>query len=427
MNSERVDDVRRLRTLLFLMGVLLLAACSSDEEPKVENQTSKKEEKTESTTDDKRETEEETKEDEKEDESEETVEDWMVAANFDITSETDDITYFKGHDLHKVGDTAVIYNTDLKQEYEMTVNAFFLTDEIGNLEKRQKENYFLVADVTYKNIGEEPMPHRFYLMSSLYAVAKGTENPLTFCHCNLKDSELNVMETIRGVSFNIQNFQEEDLEAGAVTEGQMVYEIEPTDEVYMHVVSGNNLETETFVFDLNDAEAVEGNVKIEKADAPTIDLGEKVVMQDEEGNDALEVTLQNPVFAEVWPYSGVDDVDYGRKELRIETVVKNISSEAMDMTALFKYIGQSRLINETGVQRMRVGAHSTTIKDEDGSTINELEVGDTITIPLVFEELAPFEGDFEVFYQDHIKAEVIGGQRWGISHEDIDYGGFDKE
>ena len=40
MNSERGDDVRRLLTLLFMMRVLLLAACPSDEKGKAENQFS---------------------------------------------------------------------------------------------------------------------------------------------------------------------------------------------------------------------------------------------------------------------------------------------------------------------------------------------------------------------------------------------------
>src|SRR5699024_2529593 len=175
-------------------------------------------------------------------------------------SETDDVKYFKGHDMHEVGDTAVIYNTDLKQNYELTVKSFFLTDKIANIEKRSDDNYFLVADVAYKNTGDEPMKHSDYITHSLVSVTNGTENPLTKCQCNLKDSQLSIMETIQGVSYNIQVLSSEDLQPGEVNEGQIVYEIEPTDKVYMHILSGNSLETETFVFDLKDADATEGKI-----------------------------------------------------------------------------------------------------------------------------------------------------------------------
>src|SRR5699024_2460215 len=249
--------------------------------------------------------------------------------------------------------------------------------------------------------------------------------PLTKCQCNLKDSQLSIMETIQGVSYNIQVLSSEDLQPGEVNEGQIVYEIEPTDKVYMHILSGNSLETETFVFDLKDADATEGKIEIKETEPTKVDLGEKVVMQNEEGKDELEVTLENPVFAEVWPYSGVDDIDYGRKELRIDTVLTNISDEPLDIDALFNYIGQSRLINDVGVQRYLTGAYSNNMKDDNDQTIQEMAPGDTVTIPLLLYDLAPFEGEYEVFYYQIFKDEVLGGKRWSFTHEDIEYGGFD--
>src|SRR5699024_7478993 len=228
--------------IVFIISMLAIAGCGSDDKDSENGNTASENNKNETVdkpqTEPAEEKEKEEKE-EKEENVEEEIEDWMVEANFEVTSETDDVKYFKGHDMHEVGDTAVIYNTDLKQNYELTVKSFFLTDKIANIEKRSDDNYFLVADVAYKNTGDEPMKHSDYITHSLVSVTNGTENPLTKCQCNLKDSQLSIMETIQGVCYNIQVLSSEDLQPGEVNEGQIVYEIEPTDKVYMHILSGN--------------------------------------------------------------------------------------------------------------------------------------------------------------------------------------------
>src|SRR5699024_9420911 len=98
---------------------------------------------------------------------------------------------------------------------------------------------------------------------------------------------------------------------------------------------------------------------------------------------------------------------------------KNISDEILTTQDIFHKISQGRMINETGVKRFNFGSPPDVIRDEEDEVVTELEPGESITTTLIFDKVRPFEGDFEVFFQD-IFADVVVGERWSGNHTDIE-------
>src|SRR5699024_471652 len=114
-------------------------------------------------------------------------------SKWEVTFEANGIKYFKGNDSYELGDTAKVYKSDGDVEYEMTITSFVFVEEMGNLVKSNEDNYFLVANTNFENVGEKELEDRYYL-NDLVAISNGAQDPLTNCHCALKDSQLGALD-----------------------------------------------------------------------------------------------------------------------------------------------------------------------------------------------------------------------------------------
>ncbi|WP_077602602.1 DUF4352 domain-containing protein [Oceanobacillus sojae] len=127
---------KRIATLLMFIAVLLLAACSNDNEQAEESEpadteqteTDTAEEGTESESDDEAATEEE-----------------------DESSNND--AYIEHQLGLNIGDTATVVSSPEEYKYEVTVNEVSYHDELENV--TLYEDIFVLADVTVKNVDEK--------------------------------------------------------------------------------------------------------------------------------------------------------------------------------------------------------------------------------------------------------------------------------
>lgn len=389
--------------LLLIVALLVVVGCSDKEEGKADNELKNENNVSNDT-------------DVNNDGGDSETNEEETSSKWEVTSEADGIKYFKGNETYELEDTAAVYNSDGDVEYEMTITSFMIVDEMGSLMKRNEENYYIVANTKFENVGEKDLEDRYYL-SNIEAISKGATDPLTSCNCALKDSQLGALDVIQGVSFNIQPFERGPLATGETDEGQMVFEVSPAETYDIHVASWNSDESTTFILHTKDAESAPEGLKVKDKNEETIAFGEKAVTEVEEGE--VEFTLNEPTYREITYYMNSDNVDFDEKVLEFSLEVKNNSDDVLTTQDIFHKISQGRMINETGVKRFNFGSPPDSIRDEEDEVVTELKPGESITTSLLFDKVRPFEGDFEVYFQD-IFEEIVIGERWSGSHTDIE-------